>query len=120
MKHPLFAIAVAVVSFVRSAAAQPKACTWPELKATPLNLDFSQGNVGSAPTVWQLGPEWFTPPHSPVYEALIAAANHCHGSPQCTTVHSLRSDSSIPLSFLYQDLDALPCPNSHIQSAWAD
>ena len=48
------------------------------------------------------------PPHVPAYEALIAAANQCHGSPQCATVHSLRSDPSIPLSFLYQDLAALP------------
>jgi hypothetical protein len=73
-----------------------------------MNLDFSQGNVGSAPLGWLLGPEWFMPPHAPAYEALIAAAQECHGSAQCGMVHSLRTDPSIPLSFLYQDLDASP------------
>jgi hypothetical protein len=101
----------AVLVFVicaRPTPAQPKACTWPELKPSPVNLNFSQGNVGSAPMGWLLAPEWFMPPHVAVYKALIAAANQCHGSSQCATVHSLRSDSSIPLSFLYQDLDASP------------
>ena len=81
--QPFFAIAAAAVSLVPSAPAQSKVCTWPELKPSPLNLNFSQGNVGSAPTGWLLGPEWFMPPHVPAYEALIAAANQCHGSPQC-------------------------------------
>ena len=108
MTQPLFAIAAAVVFLVPSAPAQSKACTWPELKASPLNLDFSQGKVGSAPGAWLLGPESFMPPHVPVYEALIAPPYECHGSPQCATVHSLRNDPSIPLSFLYQDLDAAP------------
>jgi hypothetical protein len=102
----LFVIAVAVFCFVRSAPAQPKPCTWPELKASSMNLDFSQGNVGSAPLAWLLGPEWFMPPHVFVYQALIAPAQECHGSAQCATVFSLRNDPSIPLSFLYQDLDA--------------
>ena len=108
MRQILFAILISVVFCVRPSPAQSKACTWPELKPSPLNLNFSQGNVGSAPTGWLLGPEWFMPPHVPAYEALIAAANQCHGSPQCATVHSLRRDPSIPLSFLYQDLDASP------------
>jgi hypothetical protein len=106
--QPFFAIAAAAVSLVPSAPAQSKVCTWPELKASPLNLDFSQGKVGSAPGAWLLGPESFMPPHVPVYEALIAPPYECHGSPQCATVHSLRNDHSIPLSFLYQDLDASP------------
>jgi len=80
--------------------AQSTACAWPELKPSPVNLDFSQGNVGSAPPGWLLGP----PPRAPAYEAVIAPANQCHGSPQCATLHS----SSGPLSFLYQDLDAAP------------
>jgi hypothetical protein len=108
MRRPLFAIVAAIVFLVRSAAAQPKACHWPEMKATPQNLSFSEGTAGSAPTAWLLGPEWFMPPHVPVYEALIAEADQCHGGAQCATVHSLRSDPSIPLSFLYQDLDASP------------
>ena len=82
--------------------------TWPELKPDPLNLDFSQGTVGAAPMVWRLGPEWFMPPHVPAYEALVAPASQCHGSPQCGTVHSLGPDPSIPLSFLYQELAASP------------
>lgn len=108
MRRPLFIIAAAVVFLVRLAPAQSKACTWPELKASPLNLDSSQGNVGSVPTAWLLAPEWFMPPHVPAYEALIATAYECHGNPQCATVHSLRNDPSIPLSFLSQELDASP------------
>jgi hypothetical protein len=95
MRRLLFAIVAAIVFLVRSAAAQPKACHWQEMKATPQNLSFSEGTAGSAPTAWLLGPEWIMPPHMPVYEALIAEANQCHGSAQCATVHSLRSDPSI-------------------------
>ena len=37
---------------------------------------------------------------------MIAPANQCHSSQQCATVHSLRSDPGIRLSFFfYQDLD---------------
>jgi hypothetical protein len=100
----LFAIAVTLISFQPSPA-QPKPCTWPELKTSPLNLDFSQGNIGSAPATWLLGPEWFMPPHVPIYEAKNVPAEQCHGSQQCATVHSLRSDPSHSLAFLYQDLD---------------
>jgi hypothetical protein len=115
VRQLLFAVLVSVILCVRPAPAQSKACTWPELKPSPVNLNFSQGNVGSAPTGWLLAPEWFMPPHVAVYEALIAAANQCHGSSQCATVHSLRSDPSIPLSFLYQDLDASPYRSKTLQ-----
>jgi hypothetical protein len=108
VRQLLLAVVPFVIFLVRSAPGQSKACTWPELKASPVNLDFSQGNAGSAPTAWLLGPEWFMPPHVPAYEALTTADNQCHGSPRCATVHSLRNDPSIPLAFLYQDLDALP------------
>ena len=70
MRQLLFAIVISGVLFLRPSPAQTKACTWPELKPSPLNLNFSQGNVGSAPTGWLLGPEWFMPPHVPAYEAL--------------------------------------------------
>jgi hypothetical protein len=78
------------------------------MKASPQNLSFSEGIPGSAPTAWLLGQQWFMPVHVPVYEALIAAADQCHGSAQCATVHSLRTDPSVPHCFLYQDLDASP------------
>lgn len=45
------------------------------------------------------------PPHAPVYEAVNVPADQCHGSPQCASVRALRSDPSVPFSFLYQDLD---------------
>src|SRR5580658_3872745 len=95
MRRLLFANVATIVFLVRSPAAQPKSCHWQEMKATPQNLSFSEGTAGSAPTAWLLGPEWIMPPHMPVYEALIAEANQCHGSAQCATVHSLRSDPSI-------------------------
>jgi beta-lactamase regulating signal transducer with metallopeptidase domain len=84
---------------------QTPPCTWPELKPNPLNLDFSQGNVGSAPTAW-LGPDSFMTPHVPVYEALIADGNQCHSGGRCATVHSLGSDSPNYPAFLMQELDA--------------
>ncbi len=87
---------------VQTPSTQTTSCTWPELKPSPLNLDFSQGSVGSAPPGWKLGQA--APVHT--YEALIAPANQCHNSPQCATVHS--RDPSAVLSFLYQDLDASP------------
>jgi hypothetical protein len=75
------------------------------LKADAQNLNFADGPIGAAPMGWLLGPEWFMPPHVPVYEAITVHAEQCHGSQQCATVHSLRADPSITLSFLYQDLD---------------
>jgi hypothetical protein len=81
-------------------------CGWPEpLKANPENLNFADGPVGAVPSGWNLGPEWFMPPHLPIYEAVTVSAEHCHGSQQCATVHSLRSDPAVSLSFLYQDVD---------------
>jgi len=108
MTRPLIAIVAALVFLIRSASAQQKTCSWPEMNASPQNLDFSRGSVGSAPAAWLLGPEWFMPPHVPVYEALIAGVGECQGSTRCAIVHSLRKDPSLPLAFLYQDLDASP------------
>ena len=87
---------------VQTPPAQTTSCTWPELKPNPLNLDFSQGNVGSAPPGWKFGQA--APART--YEALIAPANQCHNSPQCASVHS--RDPAAVLSFLYQELDASP------------
>jgi hypothetical protein len=108
MRYALFAIFAVCAPCVRPVSAQPKACSWPELKASPQNLNFAEGAVGSPPMGWLLGPEWFMLPHEPVFEALIAPVAQCHGSPQCAMVRSLRSDPSVTLSFLYQDLDASP------------
>jgi hypothetical protein len=108
MRQLLSAVAVSVVFCLPTYSAQPKPCSWTELKANPRNLDFSQGKIGSAPKDWLLGPEWFLPSHIPSYEALIAPENQCHGSAQCATVHSVRGETSIPLAFLYQDLDPVP------------
>ncbi len=46
----------------------------------------------------------------PRMRQLIAAANQCHSSPQCATVHSLGISPPPPISigFLYQNLDASP------------
>jgi len=96
----------ALLVVAHSVPAQPRPCTWPELKPDPQNLTFSSGTVGAAPVGWRLGQ--IAPPHEPVYEAMIAPANQCHISPQCATVHSLRSDPNARLSFLYQDLDVTP------------
>lgn len=106
MRHAVIAIFAALIFAVRSAPAQPRTCRWPELHADPQNLNFADGSVGTAPRGWHLGPQRFMPPHEPVYEMRIAPAKQCHGSQQCATVRSLRSDPSTRLSFLYQDLDA--------------
>jgi len=70
------------------------------LKAPAENLNFADGRVGAPPKGWLLGPEWFMPPHQPVYEAMISAVNQCQGDHQCATVSSLRSDPSVRLAFL--------------------
>jgi hypothetical protein len=106
MRHTLLALPASLLILAGSASAQPQACSWPDLKASAQNLSFADGPVATAPAGWMLGPEWFMPTHEPVYEALIAPANQCHGSQKCATVHALRNDPSVPLSFLYQDLDA--------------
>jgi hypothetical protein len=108
MRHRLIAILAAMVFLIRSSPSQPQPCSWPEFKAPAENLNFADGSVGAPPKGWLLGPEWFMPPHQPVYEAIISAADQCHGNPQCATVRSLRSDPSVRLAFLYQDLDASP------------
>ena len=106
MTHSLIAVFAALIFAVSSAAAQPRPCSWPELKTDAQNLNFADGPVGAAPMEWLLGPEWFMTPHEPVYAATIAPVNQRHGTQQCATLRSLRSDPAVPLSFLYQDLDA--------------
>ena len=76
-----------------------------ELKTSAENLNFADGAVGSAPKGWLLGPAWAWPPHAAIYEAINVPAEQCHGSQQCATVHSLRSDPSLSLTFLYQNMD---------------
>jgi hypothetical protein len=78
----------------------------PEMRPEFQNLSFVDGAPGNAPPGWFLGPEWFMPPHTPVYEALIVSGGACNGNRQCATVRSLRDDPSIPLTFLYQVVDA--------------
>jgi hypothetical protein len=77
-----------------------------ELRPAAANLDFSQGAAGTAPPVWLLGPEWFMPPHQPVYEAVITSGAACNGGAQCAMVRSLRDDPSVRFVFLYQVVEA--------------
>jgi hypothetical protein len=77
-----------------------------EMRAAVENMNFAEGAPGAPPPGWYLGPEWFMPPHPPVYQAQTAAGAACHGGNQCATVHSIRDDRSIPLAFLLQVLDA--------------
>jgi hypothetical protein len=86
--------------------AQQKCQALREMKAEPENLKFAASTPGTAPSVWLLGPEWFMPPHEPVYKALIVSAASCNGSQQCAAVRSVRVDPTIPLAFLYQVVDA--------------
>ena len=51
MRQLPFAIVVSVVLSFRPSPAQTKACTWPELKPSPLNLNFSQGSVDRHPRI---------------------------------------------------------------------
>ena len=88
-----------------SSDAQP--CNPPNaVHAEAQNLSFSEGTLGNAPPGWFLGPEWFMPPHAPVYEAKIAQGASCNGSQQCAALHSISDSSSIRLGFLYQVVDA--------------
>ena len=107
MKQPLFAIVAGIVLVTRFASAQSKACNWPPMNPSPQNLSFSEGEVGAAPVGWLLG-QSFLQPHRPAYEALIVEGNPCHAGGRCATIHSLPSDSSGSLAFLYQDLQAAP------------
>lgn len=77
-----------------------------EMRATFENLNFAEGNPGSPPRGWFLGPEWFMPPHAPVYTAETASGSSCKGGRQCGWVRSIRDDPAIPQSFLYQVVDA--------------
>jgi hypothetical protein len=77
-----------------------------EMRAAVENMNFAAGAPGAPPPVWYLGPEWFMPPHTPVYEAQVASGAACNRGSQCATVHSIRDDRSIPLAFLYQVVDA--------------
>lgn len=106
MRRSVIALFATLVFGVRSTAAPADSCKWPDDMGTVAkNLGFADSLVGSAPKDWLLGPEWFMPPHVPVYSASTVAADQCHGSRQCATVYSLRPDPSVSLSFLYQDLD---------------
>jgi hypothetical protein len=77
-----------------------------EMRAAVENMNFAEGAPGAPPPGWYLGPEWFMPPHTPVYEAQVASGAACNGGNLCATVHSIRDDRSIQLAFLYQVLDA--------------
>jgi hypothetical protein len=79
-----------------------------EMRREALNLSFSDGAPGAAPTSWYLSPEWFLPPHDPVHEAKIVAGAACHGSPRCATVYAVHDSSSTGTAFLYQIVDASP------------
>jgi hypothetical protein len=108
MRGPLIALLASLLLGGQSTPAPVSPCVWRELKTNSENLNFADGAVGTAPRGWLLGPEWFMPPHVPIYEAINVSAEQCNGSQQCATVHSLRGDPSVPLSFLYQDLDVTP------------
>jgi hypothetical protein len=77
-----------------------------EMRAAVENMNFAEGAPGAPPPEWYLGPEWFMPPHTPVYEAQVVSGAACNGGNQCVVVHSIRDDRSIQLAFLYQVLDA--------------
>jgi hypothetical protein len=103
----IFGVAAIALLVVSLHAQQP--CQRPtEMRASVENRSFIEGAPGAAPPGWFLGPEWFQPPHTPVYEARIASGAACNGGQQCGMVQSLREDPSVPLSFLYQVIDAAP------------
>jgi len=106
MTRPLAAVLATLILSIRSTPAPANPCGWPdELKTNAENLDFAAGAVDAAPKGWLLGPEWFMPPHVPIYQAIAVPAEQCHSGRQCGSVRSLRADPSVSLSFLYQDLD---------------
>jgi hypothetical protein len=70
------------------------------------DLNFMKGSPNTAPPGWLLAPEWFMPPHTPVYEAKTVSGAPCNGSQQCATVYSLRDDPHVRLCFLYPVVDA--------------
>ena len=71
------------------------------------NLDFSIGQVGSAPVGWLLGPEWWLRPNAPVYSATILSGASCQGG-LCVEVRPIREPDSQKTAFLYQLVDATP------------
>lgn len=74
------------------------------MRAAFQNLKFAEGDPGSAPPGWFLGP--VMPPHAPIYVAETASGASCHSGRQCGTVRSIRQDASVRVSFLYQVVDA--------------
>lgn len=103
--RPLIALLASLAFGGQSVPAPVRPCVWPEdMKTSAENLNFADGAVGAAPKGWLLGPDWFMPPHLPIYEAINVPAEQCHGSQECATVHSLRGNPT-SLTFLYQDLD---------------
>jgi beta-lactamase regulating signal transducer with metallopeptidase domain len=86
-----------------STSASVNGCVWPEnMNTNAENLNFADGAVGSAPKGWAV-PQGFA--QVPTYEAINVPAEQCDGSQQCATIHSLRSEASVSLTFLYQNLD---------------
>lgn len=77
-----------------------------EMRAVFQNLGLAEGTQDAAPPGWFLGPEWFMPPHAPVYEAKVVSGASCNGGRQCATVHSIRDDPSVRMCFFYQVVDA--------------
>lgn len=75
MKHlkALCGITATIVNLASSGAAQ-QLCELPrEMRAAVENLNFAEGIPDSPPPGWFLGPEWFMPPHPPIYEAKTAS-----------------------------------------------
>jgi hypothetical protein len=96
---------IAVVS--ASFAVPPQECPSPrEMRAAFVNLNFTEGVPGRAPSGWYLGPEWFRPQFPPGHEAKTVSGGACHGGQQCATVYSIGEIPSTDTSFLYQVIDA--------------
>jgi hypothetical protein len=90
---------VAVVS-ASFAVAAPKECRAPpEMRPALVNLNFTEGAPGSAPSDWYLGPEWFRPQFPRGHEAKpfpVARATAVSNAPQSTRL--ARFLPRIPLS----------------------
>ncbi len=106
MRLATFCGTAAVAAILTLAAAAQPCQQPPELRPVAENLHFTEGVPGSTPPGWLLGPEWFMPPHAPVYEARIASDSSCNGSQKCAAVQSVREDPSVRMCFLYQVIDA--------------
>ena len=97
---------VACVGLAFSVAAQQECRPPKEMRAAAENLTFAEGNPGSDPPGWLLGPDWFRPAGTlPAHEAKIVTGTSCSTNQQCAVVHSLRADHS-GTCFLYQVIDA--------------